>query len=114
MKNPIRIAVLTGSALLFTWSTQAADTGHVSGLSSLFQQAATKKRMTRSVKPGLGLKSNGGKSRIQDNCVADENGNTHCDDCDVDWDQQPPAKFCITNAICYNASSQRVDCDTLP
>ena len=64
-------------------------------------------------KKPLGFKGAGGMSHVQDHCQYANDHIVHCDDCDVDWDQSPPQKVCITNAICYDGAN-RIECPPLP
>jgi hypothetical protein len=113
MKLHISLIALSGAVMLFAVpvqaAPQAAQANVVSeGWTSLYLPTAAKKLKTRTTLP-LGFKAPGGASRWIDNCQVDNQGITHCDECDVDWDQTPPQKICITNAVCYDGA-KIIDC----
>jgi hypothetical protein len=112
MKSHISLTGVSAAIMLFAVTAAMHEAARADNLSQGYHQVAQRFAAQRGKKP-LGLKGSGGTSHIQDNCQYGNDGITHCDDCDVDWDQTPPQKVCITNAICWK-DDHRVDCPPLP
>ena len=113
MKSHISLTGMSAAIMLFAVTAAMHEAARADNLAQPGYHQVAQRFVTQRGKKPLGLKGSGGTSHIQDNCQYGNDHITHCDDCDVDWDQTPPQKVCITNAICYDGAT-RVDCPPLP
>ncbi|HXG79953.1 MAG TPA: hypothetical protein VNJ31_11535 [Methyloceanibacter sp.] len=109
MKSEISLTSLLVAAAMFAATVAMHEAARADRLSPGVTPVVDRLTVNPGKEP-LGFKGSGGTSQIQENCVYGNDGITRCDDCDVDWDQTPPQKICITAAICYDNNGKRIAC----
>jgi hypothetical protein len=114
MKTLVLVAALCGASLVMVNAVQAAPSpsqnGEVPAWDLIRHLAASKKGKRKSVPQSmrhLKLKAGGGPARVQGDCVYGNDHITHCEDCEVDWDDL--VMVCIANMICYD-KDKKVPC----
>ena len=111
MKPHISLTSAFAAVMLFAVTVAMHEAARADSLLAQGVSPVAERLVTKHGKKPLGFKGSGGTSHIQDNCQYGNDGITHCDDCEVDWDMTPPDKICITNAICYTGhSGERIPC----
>jgi len=105
MKSQLSITGLLIAVSMFAVTVAAHEAARAERL-TLQGSPPVKMKLVKNRRKGpSGFKGSGGPSRWEENCHYDNDGIVRCDDCDVDWDQQPPTKICIKNAICHDGTN---------
>jgi hypothetical protein len=115
MKTLVLVIALTGASLFVASLTQAAPTSPTSravpAWDIVLHLAATAKAKRKPVPQSmlkLRLKGGGGLSRVQGSCTFGNDLVSHCEDCEVDWDDL--SMVCIANMICYDNDGKSIAC----
>lgn len=114
MKKLSLVIALVGASLLAANVAQAAPNSRIGptlpAWDSLVHLTAAikvkRKPLPQSVR-NLRLAGGGGPSRVQGSCTYGNDDITHCENCEVDWDDL--VMICIANQICYD-DDKRVAC----
>jgi hypothetical protein len=115
MKTLVFVTALCGASLFMASLAQAAPispTKQVVPAWGIVQHlAATAKAKRKSLPQSirkLGFKGGGGPSRVQGSCTFGNDNISHCEDCEVDWDDL--TMVCIANMICYDNNGKPIAC----
>jgi hypothetical protein len=115
MKHVVFVTALSGASLLIASLAQAAPISPTSRAVPAWdivrQLAATAKATHKAVPQSmmkLRLKGGGGPARVQGHCTYGNDHISHCEDCEVDWDDLQ--MVCIANMICYDDKGKSISC----
>jgi hypothetical protein len=115
MKTLVLITALCSASLFTAGMIQAAPTSPAKQVTPawtiLHELAATAKGKRKAVPQSirkLGFKGGGGPARVQGNCTYGNDHISHCEDCEVDWDDL--TMVCIANMICYDDKGKSTPC----
>jgi hypothetical protein len=115
MKTLFFVTALSGASMLIASLAQAAPTSPakhaVPAWDIVVHLAATAKAKRKPVSQSvlkLRFKGGGGPSRVQGGCTFGNDHISHCEDCEVDWDDLQ--MVCIANMICYDNNGKSIAC----